>query len=99
MQRYLCQNANCSASTFMLEYRNKGSEPSIEISIIKMISKASGIRDIALVLGVSTIWQVMISVMKYSLMLFSMNKLKKPNLTRCSEKHTNHRTQKLNTKN
>jgi transposase-like protein len=53
-QRYYCKNENCSTTIFQLEYRNKGCEPGVEKKIIKMAVNASGIRDTARVLEIST---------------------------------------------
>jgi transposase-like protein len=54
VQRYQCHNKECPQNTFMLDYINKGYEPGIDEQIIKMAANASGIRDTARVLGVST---------------------------------------------
>jgi len=53
VQRYLCNNKDCSGKSFMLEYTNKGWEPGINEKIINMTANASGIRDIARVLKIS----------------------------------------------
>ena len=54
VQRYLCQNQDCPTMTFILEYTYAGCEPEINTKIIKMAANASGIRDTARVLGIST---------------------------------------------
>jgi len=53
-QRYICQDPECAVKTFRLEYRYEGSKPGIEEKIITMAANASGIRDTARVLGIST---------------------------------------------
>lgn len=53
-QRYICQAPECTHKTFRLEYRYEGSKPGIEEKIIAMAANASGIRDTARVLGIST---------------------------------------------
>ena len=52
-QRYRCKNKDCFVNTFLLNYTNKGYEPGMNEKIIKMAANASGIRDIARVLGIS----------------------------------------------
>lgn len=54
VQRYLCQNQDCSTTTFIIEYTYTGCEPGTDAKIIKMAANASGIRDTARVLGIST---------------------------------------------
>ena len=54
VQRYLCQNPKCAQKTFILDYTYKGWEPDMDEKIIKMAANASGIRDTARVLGIST---------------------------------------------
>jgi len=54
VQRYLCNNKECPKKSFMLEYTYNGSKPGIDEQIISMSANASGIRDIARVLGIST---------------------------------------------
>jgi transposase-like protein len=53
-QRYYCKNENCSTTIFQLKYHNKGCEPGMEKRIIKMAVNASGVRDTARVLEIST---------------------------------------------
>ena len=50
--RYFCKNNDCETHTFMLEYCYKACEPGIKEKIIDMAINASGIRDIARVLGI-----------------------------------------------
>lgn len=53
-QRYLCQNALCTQGSFLLDYRNRGCVPAVKDLIIDMSLNASGIRDTARVLHIST---------------------------------------------
>lgn len=53
-QRYLCNAPDCAVTTFQLEYRYEGAKPGTEEKIISMAANASGIRDTARVLGIST---------------------------------------------
>src|SRR5712691_9551860 len=53
-QRYLCQNTGCAKGSFLLDYRNRGCVPEVKQSIIDMSLNASGIRDTARVLHIST---------------------------------------------
>ena len=53
-QRYLCQNAVCIKGSFLLDYRNRGCLPEVKHTIIDMSLNASGIRDTARVLRIST---------------------------------------------
>ena len=53
-QRYLCQNIMCPAGSFLLDYRNRGYVPEVTRTIIDMSLHASGIRDTARVLRIST---------------------------------------------
>jgi transposase-like protein len=53
-QRYYCKNEECKTTIFQLEYHNKGCEANIEMEIIEMAVNASGIRDTARVLKIST---------------------------------------------
>ena len=52
--RYHCMNSDCPVKTFKLTYRYVGCEPGIDEKIIAMAANASGIRDTARVLGIST---------------------------------------------
>jgi transposase-like protein len=45
IQRYLCQQQDCSTQTFMQEYRYKTYEPGIKEKIVGMAINSSGIRD------------------------------------------------------
>ena len=53
-QRYLCQNTACTTGSFLLDYRNRGCLPEVKHTMIDMSLNASGIRDIARVLRIST---------------------------------------------
>jgi insertion element IS1 protein InsB len=53
-QRYLCQNNACTQGSFLLDYRNRGCLPEVKHQIIDMSLNASGIRDTARVLQIST---------------------------------------------
>ena len=53
-QRYLCQNMACAKGSFLLDYRNRGCLPEVKHTIIDMSLNASGVRDTARVLGIST---------------------------------------------
>lgn len=53
-QRYNCRNDSCDRNYFLLDYAYTGSKPGINEQIIKMTSNASGIRDTARVLGITT---------------------------------------------
>lgn len=54
VQRYVCNNKACTCKSFMLEYTYNGSKHGIEKQIIAMAANASGVRDTARVLGIST---------------------------------------------
>jgi insertion element IS1 protein InsB len=53
-QRYLCQNMACAKGSFLLDYRNRGCLPEVKHTIIDMSLNASGVRDTARVLRIST---------------------------------------------
>jgi insertion element IS1 protein InsB len=53
-QRYLCQNTACTTGSFLLDYCNRGCLPEVKQTIIDMSLNASGIRDTARVLRIST---------------------------------------------
>src|SRR5262245_22827088 len=53
-QRYLCQNTACPTGSFLLDYRNRGCLPKVKQTIVDMRLTASGIRDTARVLRLST---------------------------------------------
>ena len=50
----MCYAPICEAKTFRLDYRYEGAKPDIEEKIIAMAANASGIRDTARVLKIST---------------------------------------------
>jgi IS1 family transposase/transposase-like protein len=52
-QRYLCQNTECSVSSFILDYDYNGYLPDVKRKIIDMAINGSGIRDTARVLKIS----------------------------------------------
>ena len=52
-QRYLCQNQECSAKTFILDHDYRGQLPEVKKKIIDMAMNGSGIRDTARVLEIS----------------------------------------------
>ena len=49
-QRYLCQNTECSVSSFILDYDQNGYLPDVKRQIVDMVINGSGIRDTARVL-------------------------------------------------
>ena len=53
-QRYLCQNMACAKGSFLLDYRNRGCLPEVKHTIIDRSLNASGVRDTARVLRIST---------------------------------------------
>ena len=53
-QRYLCQNRECTADSFLLDYCNRGWLPEVKQLIIDMSLNASGVRDTARSLHIST---------------------------------------------
>jgi transposase-like protein len=53
-QRYLCQNMACARGSFLLDYRNRGCLPEVKHQIIDRSLNASGVRDTARVLRIST---------------------------------------------
>src|SRR6266705_1584682 len=53
-QRYLCQNATCATGSFLLDYRYQGRLPEVKHQIIDRSLNASGVRDTARVLRIST---------------------------------------------
>ena len=54
VRRYRCRNNDCTHNYFLLDYAYNGSKPGIDEKIINMTANASGIRDIARVLEIST---------------------------------------------
>ena len=53
-QRYLCQNILCAKGSFLLDYCNRGCVPEVKHLIIDMSLNASGVRDTARSLQIST---------------------------------------------
>jgi insertion element IS1 protein InsB len=53
-QRYLCQNILCAKGSFLLDYYNRGCVPEVKHLIIDMSLNASGVRDTARSLQIST---------------------------------------------
>jgi transposase-like protein len=53
-QRYRCQNPDCPHQSFVLDPAYKGRLPDIKPQVIEMSLNASGIRDTARVLKIST---------------------------------------------
>jgi len=53
-QRYLCHNTACPSQSFLLEYRYQGRLPEVKQQIMAMSLNASGMRDTARVLRIST---------------------------------------------
>src|SRR5438128_1236300 len=53
-QRYLCHNTTCATGSVRLDYRNRGCVPEVKQTIIDMSLNASGVRDTARVLHIST---------------------------------------------
>src|SRR4029453_1436013 len=53
-QRYLCQNTVCTPRSFLRDYSYQGRLPEVKQQIIDMSLNASGIRDTARVLRIST---------------------------------------------
>ena len=53
-QRFLCQNTTCVPQSFLIDYRYKGYLPEVKRTIIDMGLNASGVRDTARVLHIST---------------------------------------------
>jgi transposase-like protein len=53
VQRYICNEKECSGKSFMIDYKYKGCKPGVEKQIIEMTANASGMRDISRVLKIS----------------------------------------------
>jgi transposase-like protein len=53
-QRYHCREPRCAGRTFLLADRYPGHSPEVRQQVVEMARKASGIRDTARVLHVST---------------------------------------------
>ena len=53
-QRYRCREQCCADRTFLLDYSYPGQSPAVKQQIVEMAMNASGIRDTARVLHIST---------------------------------------------
>ena len=53
-QRYRCREHRGAGRTFLLDYRYRGQSPEVKQQIVDMAMNASGIRDTARVLHIST---------------------------------------------
>lgn len=53
-QRYRCREQHCAGRTFLLDYSYPGQSPAVKQQIVEMAMNASGIRDTARVLHIST---------------------------------------------
>ena len=53
-QRYRCREQRCAGRTFLLDYRYPGQSPEVKRQIVDIALNASGMRDTARVLRVST---------------------------------------------
>jgi transposase-like protein len=53
-QRYRCREQRCAGRTFLLHYSYRGQSPAVKEQIVDMAMNASGIRDTARVLHIST---------------------------------------------
>ena len=53
-QRYRCREQHCAGRTFLLHFSYRGQAPAVKEQIVDMAMNASGIRDTARVLHVST---------------------------------------------
>ena len=53
IQKYICNNEECTGKSFLLDYTYNGRKPGIDEQIINMAANASGIRDTARVLKIS----------------------------------------------
>ena len=53
-QRYRCREPRCAGRTLLLNYSYLGQSPAVKQQIVDMAMNASGIRDTARVLHVST---------------------------------------------
>src|SRR5919108_4908759 len=53
-QRYRCREQRCAGRTFLLDYSYPGQSPEVKQQIVEMAINASGIRDTARVLHIST---------------------------------------------
>ena len=52
--RYRCREQRCAGRTFLLAYSYPGQSPAVKEQIVEMAMNASGLRDTARVLHVST---------------------------------------------
>ncbi len=52
--RYRCRKQRCAGRTFLLDYSYPGQAPEVKQQIVEMAMHASGIRDTARVLRIST---------------------------------------------
>lgn len=52
-QQYICNNINCTKSSFILDFSYNASKPEVKSKISVMPINGSGIRDIARVLNIS----------------------------------------------
>jgi transposase-like protein len=68
IQRYPCQQQDCSTQTFMQEYRYKAYDPGIKEKIVDMPINSSGIRDTARVLKFSRIESIACTLEYWSLL-------------------------------
>jgi transposase-like protein len=53
-QRYRCHEQRCAGRTFLLNYSYRGQAPAVKEHIVDMAMNASGIRETARVLHIST---------------------------------------------
>ncbi len=53
-QRYRCREHRCASRTFLRDYSYPGQSPAVKHQIVEMAMNASGIRDTARVLHIST---------------------------------------------
>lgn len=53
VQRYSCQNQDCTTKSFMLKYSYKAYEQGVKKQLVEMAINGSGIRDTARVLKIS----------------------------------------------
>ena len=53
-QRYRCREQHCAGRPFLLDYSYPGQSPAVKQQIVEMAMNASGIRDTARVLHIST---------------------------------------------
>lgn len=53
VQRYICQNQECTTKSFMTKYRYKAYESGVKERVVEMAINGSGIRDTARVLHIN----------------------------------------------